>query len=218
MITSSNFSQSGAHQRRTNSGTLSFDLSNNAALIADEFAGLEKQVVKAIERALKKTGRWLRTYTMRHLSKELAIKQAALKNRFVLAYDKANKMVNLWVGLLAIAAENLGSVRQNAAGTRAGSHQFNGAFYTKIYGDDERVYIRASRNRVVQHDVVSQNRKPASYRPIRDPDLMGRFPVQAVGISIEDEASQILLRMEQQVNKRFGEILKQELNYAINLE
>lgn len=218
MITSSNFSQSGAHQRRTNSGTLSFDLSNDAALIADEFAGMEKQVAKAIERALKKTGRWLRTHTMRHLSKELAIKQATLKNRFILAYDKDKKTVNLWVGLLAIAAEGLGGVRQNAAGTKAGSRQFDGAFYTKIYGDDERVYIRASRNRVMQHDVVRQNRKPASYRPIRNPNLIGRFPVQAVGISIEDEASQILLRLEQQVNKRFGEILKQELNYAINLE
>lgn len=70
----------------------------------------------------------------------------------------------------------------------------------------------------MQHDVVRQNRKSASYRPIRDPDLIGRFPVQAVGVSIEDEASQILLRLEQQVNKRFGEILKQELNYAINIE
>ncbi|NGZ17557.1 hypothetical protein G6Z94_09390 [Vibrio aestuarianus] len=218
MITSSNFSQSGAHQRRTNSGTLSFDLSNDAALIADEFAGMEKQVAKAIERALKKTGRWLRTHTMRHLSKEMAIKQASLKNRFILAYDKDKKTVNLWVGLLAIAAEDLGGVRQNAAGTKAGSHQFDGAFYTRIYGDYERVYIRARRNRVMQHDVVRQNRKPASYRPIRNPNLIGRFPVQAVGISIEDEASQILLRLEQQVNKRFGEILKQELNYAINLE
>ncbi|HBC3581856.1 TPA: hypothetical protein KDZ67_002924 [Vibrio parahaemolyticus] len=218
MITSSNFTQSGAHQRRTNSGVLSFDLSNDAALIADEFAGMEKQVAKAIERALKKTGRWLRTYTLRRLSKELGIKQAALKNRFILAYDKEKKTVNLWVGLLAISAENLGGVRQNAAGTKAGSHQFDGAFYTKIYGDDERVYIRASRNRVMQHDVVHQSRKPAPYRPIRDPDLIGRFPVQAVGISIEDEASQILLRLEQQVNKRFGEILKQELNYAINVE
>lgn len=82
MITSSNFTQSGAHQRRTNSGVLSFDLSNDAALIADEFAGMEKQVAKAIERALKKTGRWLRTYTLRHLSKELGIKQAALKKSF----------------------------------------------------------------------------------------------------------------------------------------
>ncbi|MBE5148027.1 hypothetical protein HJ042_07860 [Vibrio parahaemolyticus] len=218
MITSSNFTQSGAHQRRTNSGVLSFDLSNDAALIADEFAGMEKQVAKAIERALKKTGRWLRTYTLRRLSKALGIKQAALKNRFILAYDKEKKTVNLWVGLLAISAENLGGVRQNAAGTKAGSHQFDGAFYTKIYGDDERVYIRASRNRVMQHDVVRQSRKPAPYRPIRDPDLVGRFPVQAVGISIEDEASQILLRLEQQVNKRFGEILKQELNYAINVE
>lgn len=178
---------------------------------------MEKEVAKAIERALKKTGRWLRTYTLRNLSKELSIKQAALKNRFILAYDKNKKTVNLWVGLLAISAENLGSVRQNAAGTKAGSHQFDGAFYTRIYGD-ERVYIRASRNRVMQHDVVRQNRKSASYRPIRDPDLIGRFPVQAVGISIEDEASQILLRLEQQVNKRFGEILKQELNYAINVE
>ena len=218
MITSSNFNQKGAHQRRTSSGVLSFDLSNDAALIVDMFSGMEKQVAKAIERALKKTGKWLRTHTMRHLSKELSIKQSALKNRFVLSYEKDKKTVNLWVGLLAIAAENLGSVRQNATGTKAGSHQFDGAFYTGIYGDEDRVYIRASRNRVMQHDVVRQNRKAAPYRPIRDPKLIGRFPVQAVGISIEDDASQILLRLEQQVNKRFGEILKQELNYAINVE
>lgn len=218
MITSSNFSQSNAHQRRTNAGVLSFDLSNEADLLADEFAGMEKQVAKAIERALKKTGRWLRTHTLRFLSKEVSIKQAALKNRFILDYDKNTKTVNLWIGLLAIAADTLGSVSQNAEGAKAGAYQFDGAFYQKVYGDDKRVYIRASRNRVMQHDVVRQNRKLPSYRPVRDPRLIGRFPVQAVGVAIEDQASQIVLRLEQQVNKRFGEILKQELNYAINVE
>lgn len=199
-------------------GFLHFDLSNDIALLTAQFEHLEKEVAKAINRALKKVGRWLRTHAVKQLSKQLGIKQSSLRKRFVLSYDPKTKIVNLWVGLLAIAAEDLGSVRQNSAGTKAGKHQFDGAFYKTVYGSDERVYIRASRNRIMHHDVVRKNRKAGKYRPISDPELKGRFPLQVVAISIEDEASQVLLILEKQVNRRFSEILKQELNYAINVE
>ncbi|MGI2933244.1 hypothetical protein [Vibrio fluvialis] len=217
MITSSNFSQTRS-QRRTNSGVLSFDLSNEAALLSEEFAGLETQVARAVDRALKKTGRWLQTQTKRHLGKTLGIRQAALNRRFILDYDPSTQTVSLWIGLLAIDATQLGAVSQNAAGTRAGRRQFDGAFYRRVYGDTPSVYIRAQRNRVMQHDVVRQNRAPAAYRPVRDPKLVGRFPLQVVGVAIEDETTRFLITLERQANRRFGELLKQELNYAINIE
>lgn len=218
MKTSTNFTQSGAHQRRTQAGVLSFDVDDTIEELTRDLDGFEKQVELAVRRALKKIGKWLRTHTMRQLGKEMGIKQASIKNRFILSYDKKTNTVSLWVGLLAIAAEDLGNASQNAAGVRVGKRQYDGAFFTSIYDEERYVYIRARRNRVMQHDVVRQDRKAAKYRAIRDPQLKGRFPVQRVGVAIQEQAHRIILILERQINRRFGELLKQELNYAINIE
>lgn len=218
-LSSPNFSQVGVQARRTQSGVFTFDLQQEIGDLTRHIQGMEKQVEKAVQRALRKTIRWVRTHSIKELGKELNIKQAAIKNRFRLETSTKKNEVKLWVGLLAVAAHDLGKVQQTAAGVRVGRHRFDGAFYKRIYESSESVYIRASRNKVFRHDAVRLNMKHNSnYDHSFMAENSGRFPVQVVGISIVDEAEKVLAKFENRVNTQFIKILNQELNYALNIE
>ncbi|EOD9110310.1 hypothetical protein [Vibrio parahaemolyticus] len=217
-ISSSNWAQSGVHERRTNAGTLTLNFDDATADLTADLNDVADKVAKAVNRAVKKTARWLRTHSMRDLSKELNIKQAPLKNRFIVATDpKKPGEAKIWIGLLAIAAHDIGRATQNQSGVRVGKHQFDGSFYRAVYGSEEKVYIRARRNRIMQHDVVRENRR-RNYRPLSNPKLKGRFPVQVVGIDIQEPADRVIQRYEARVNQRYREILEHELKFAIELE
>ena len=49
-------------------------------------------------------------------------------------------------------------------------------------------------------------------------DNSGRFPVQVVGVDVNEVAMPILERYSDRVSSRFKEILQQELNYVLNVE
>lgn len=184
--------------------------------------GMQTAISKAVSRAIKKLERWLRTHSMREIGKALKIAQKPLKNRFKFSeVERGGKTVfKMWVGLLSLAAHEVGKASQNAAGVRVRGRQFDSAFISKIYDSDERVYIRASRNKQLGHATYG-GRDNQRYRPKTAAFLAqygDRFPVQAIGIDIESVARPILERYEQRLNARFREILDQELNYALNIE
>lgn len=178
---------------------------------------LDSAVQRAVKRSVKKAATWLKTHSIRAIASELKIKQSALKSRFVINSDPKTGEVSIWIGLLAISAHQIGKATQNAAGVRVGRRQYDGAFYQAVYGDEEKVYIRARRNEVMHHDVVRQRRR-TRYRALNDPELKGRFPVQTIGVEIEHTADEVVRKYESLVNKRYQEILEHELNYAINRE
>ena len=216
-ISSSNYLQSGVHDRRTNAGTLTLNFSDTTSDLTAELYHVSDKVAKAVNRAVKKTARWLRTHSMRDLSKELNIKQAPLKSRFIVGTDpKKPSEAKIWIGLLAIGAHDIGRASQNQAGVRVANRQYDGAFYQAVYGSEKKVYIRARRNRIMQHDVVREQRR-RKYRAINQ-NLKGRFPVQVVGVEIKDVADRVIQRYEARVNKRYREILEHELKFAIDLE
>lgn len=216
-ISLNNFTQD-AQDRRKNQGVLSLDFAAETNDLTAHLKDVEIKVGRAVNRAVRKTAAWLRTHAMRELAQELNIKQAPLKRRFVVGSDpKSPGKAKIWVGLLAIAAHDLGKAKQNASGVSVAGRQFDGAFYRPVYGSEPQSYIRASRNRVMQHDVVRENRR-RDYRSLRDPKLKGRFPLQVVGIAIQQPAEIILQRYEGRVNQRYREILDRELRYAIDIE
>lgn len=185
-------------------------------------AGLEKKVAKAVHRALSKVIRWLRTHSMREIGKALNLPQKPLKNRFkVSKVQRSGETVfKVWVGLLTLAAHEVGVARQNAAGVKVRGRQFDSAFIQKIYGSEEKVYIRASRNKQLSH-VTHGGRPGQKYRPKSAAVLAefgDRFPVQTIGIDIESVARPILERYETRLNSRFKELLDQELNYVLSHE
>ena len=217
-ISSSNFHQSGVRDRRINSGTLTFNFDGATQELTAELRNVNIKVNTAVNRAVKKTAQWLRTHSIRELGKELGIKQAPLKSRFVVGTNpKQPGEAKVWIGLLAIGAHLTGNVSQNQAGAKAAKRQYDGAFYKSVHGSDEKVYIRASRNRVMQHDVVRENRR-RKYRSLQDPKLKGRFPLHVVGVNIEEPADRIIQRFEARINQRYRELLTHELKYVLSIE
>lgn len=197
-------------------------LSSVGEHLGSEFELLGAKVESVIKRALKKLSKWLRTHSVREIGKNLKITQKALKKRFFITFNDKGDMpyINIWFGLLNVSAHEAGKPNQNRSGTRVKSYQFDGAFIQKIYGGDQKVYIRASRNREFNHATVAQrpgrvNRYPDRKFLAKNSD---RFPVQVVGIKIEDEARKILERYESRINSRYEKILEQELNFALNIE
>ena len=194
------------HRRRLLTGYLNLDLSVETSSAVGVLDQLDERVAKAITRATRKAAKWLVTHSVREMAKELGIKQAPLKSRFRVDFDGNN-------------VHYLGNPSQNLSGVKVGKKQYDGAFYKAVYGNEEKVYIRAKRNAVLNHSVVRERRK--SY-PHWDHGFMtdnaGRFPVQVIGLPIEEVGEEILGRYEQRLNKRYREILDQELRYALEIE
>lgn len=176
------------------------------------------QVEKAGERAIRKTIRWLKARIAREVGAALRVPQKALKPRLTTSVvgkgrDRAHI---LWFGSLPLAAEQAGKARQTKRGTTTGKHRFDGAFVAKIYNPEQNVWIRTRRNATAGHFTLGKARKPGAGRVPRE--LAGRFPVQRVGIELDDLVGDIFRRYQKRAEARFGELIEQELNYAVNHE
>ncbi|WP_036230130.1 hypothetical protein [Marinobacterium jannaschii] len=210
------------HHRNRSGIDISVDIGEINQQLTVGLQDLRAQVEKAIGRAITKVGRWLRTHSVREIGRVLQIKQSVLRRRFRFheTGKGSAKQLSIWVGLLTVAAHDAGRAVQNAAGVAVRGRQFDSAFIQRIYSSDERVFIRASRNRKLQH-ATAGGRDSWKYRP-KSPSFLAqygdRFPVQVVGVEIESVARPILERYEQRVNARYREILEQELEYAIKHE
>jgi len=202
-----------------NEYSMELQLSAVSADLQRDMQALEDRVGKVVNRAVKKLTQWLRTHSVREISQEIGITQNALKKRFIIERVTVNgqERVRIWVGLMNVAVHDLGKVTQAKAGAKVGGAVYEGAFLKKIYGSQEKVYVRTARNRSAGHATVADrpgrvNKNPD--RPFLDKSG-GRFPVQVVGEEIEDVSRKILERYELRLNARFQTILKQELNYAL---
>ena len=112
-----------------------------------QIAATPAQLEKAVQRAIKKTLRWLQTRISRDIAKELGVPQKAIKHRLTLSQTGkgTNGIHILWLGTAPLAAEMAGKPRQTKSGVTVGKRKFPGAFYRDIYGDGPKVWIRASR-------------------------------------------------------------------------
>ena len=195
--------------------------------LTQDLQGLESKVAIAVKRAIKKVGTWLRTHSVREIGKALKIKQSIIRNRYHFKQrGKGNtEKLDIWVGLLAVAAHHAGKGVQGRTGTRIAGRQYKSAFIAKIYGSEERVFIRSAANKREGHFTLGDKAQKEKRR-LRDArsarhlpaGLKGRFPVEVIGIDISEVGLEVLERYEKRLNKRYGEILQQELNYALNIE
>ncbi|HAS3046039.1 TPA: hypothetical protein I6Y62_004319 [Vibrio parahaemolyticus] len=177
-----------------------------------------EQLNKATTRAIKKTLRWAGSVVARELGQSLGVAQKGLKPRIVVTTvgSGADQVHILWVGVLPLAAEKAGKPRQTRRGVSVRGRRFDSAFVADIYNGEPNVWVRAAKNREHNHTTLSRRRKAATSSP--DPKLRGRFPVQRVGIAVEDPAIEIFNRLQRRVEERFKTVLNQELNYAVNHE
>lgn len=214
----------GTHRARKGDAEYVVDIGRINADLTNHLLDLEDKVGKAVSRAIKRTAQWLRTHSVREISKELNIKQAPVRRRFRFRDTGKgfNRQMNIWVGLLAIAAHDAGKAVNAGRGAKVRGRQFDGAFVKRIYGSEEKMYIRASENRKRGHATVTERGRDYSRYSRTKPawfeaEYGDRFPVQVVGIDIKDISLNVLERYEKRLNAVYRDNLERELNYELNV-
>lgn len=148
-------------------------------------------VERAVNRALRKTGRWLRTQLARAVAQDARIPVSRFRRmRVSLRFRNADWQASLWLGTNPLAAHKLGKVRwtRRMRGARVGRRQFPGAFAWGPNPDRPRVFKRRSSS---------------------------RLPIKVVTVSIDEAAQENARRLERRAMQRFRTVLRQELRYEL---
>lgn len=129
---------------------IQIDADDLQRVIAD-IQATESQAQKALRSTLGKMAAWVRTRSVRGLSKELQIKQAEIRRRLKtlrLTQTTSGAEVSVWYGLDPIGLIYLGA-RQTGKGVKAGGGRFvQSAFISKAKGSSEVVFKREGRARL----------------------------------------------------------------------
>lgn len=151
----------------------------------------DTEVRQALRSTLGKMARWMRTQSARGLSKELDLKQKAVRKRlksFRARIKGKHIEVKIWYGLDPIDYMDL-SPRQTLAGVSAGRRRVPGAFIANARGGTRKVFKRKGSGRLpIEKQVVE----------ISD----------QAGVWIEDE-----MLGSQQFDERFLTIFERELEW-----
>lgn len=164
------------------------DVSGQLAGVGCLLGVLDKQLNNAVDRALRKTAKWLSVHSLREIGQELQIKQQAIKPRFKVYPQIRGKEVKLWVGLFPIAVHHLGASRQTADGVNVGKRRFQSAFLASAGNGPEMVWRRRGSE---------------------------RLPVERVMEDIAGPVESILRRFERRAVARFAEIFEQEVRFEL---
>lgn len=196
---------------------IKFNFAKELQRVSAKITATPKQLEKAGQRAIKKTMRWMYTRAAREISQATGIAQKALKPRFSLkTVGKGSEAVTiLWLGISPVLAEKAGRPRQTRAGVSVKKERYEGAFVSDLYGYNDAVWIRASRNNGRYTTTAKRRKANPNSLPAH---LRGRFPVQHVAVDIADTASQAFKRLEARVPDEFRKKLDQEINYVVNHE
>lgn len=155
----------------------------------DLIEATRKQLETAVGRALRKTGAWLRTHSVRELGRELGITQAPLRQRFQLYPRIRDGEVKVWVGLRPLSVHYLGTPRQTPTGVRVKRRDYEGAFIEPMRTRYPLVWQRKGRE---------------------------RLPIERVTEELGDVAVTVVERWERRVERRFVEIFEQEARYVLS--
>lgn len=173
------------------------------ALIA-QFKGQERKVGKAIDRAIRKTIRWMRKALIKLVAAEAKIPQKSIRLRVKDTVNQKDKYGSVWLGLNPVSAHYVGRPRETPRGVNVGRrHRFESAFFQRVFrGNEKKVYRRVFRG------------AGSSQRGKGD----GRFPVELMTIPIDDIGEESAKKIQREAKVRFVRTLTQELNYALNVE
>ena len=164
----------------------------------------QPQILKAVDRALRKLTAWIERHSKRELGKVLKVPARVLSVRFFRSFllQGSKREVHVWFGLNPIRYSQIGSLRQTSKGVRVGKHFLQGAFVAQMKSGHRGVFLR---------DRSSRHEK-------RPDGQWTELPINEQMLEIEEEASRTLERFYQRAESRFKELLRQELNYVIHHE
>ena len=205
-------------ERRVMTASLPYhiNLGSVAYQVKKQLKLLDRVVDVALTRAILKTSRWLAYHSAKELKVALNLKNMKrIRDRIKIFANNNQGQTSIWFGLSPIEVEAAGKPRQNKNGVSVGGRQYDGAFFATVYGNTPFVYIRASRNQREKHTTYRRHNKHINPNSIRDDELKGRFPLQRIGLEIEEPATYILESFERRTNERFLVIFDQELNFEL---
>lgn len=194
---------------------LKLDLGDDLAELEDQLLASVPQINRAVDRALRKTSRWLETYSKRELGIALQVPQRVFKTRFFRTFSTKDgkREVNVWFGLDSMRSIDLGRARQTNLGVKVGKQFFVGTFLATMQSGHTGIFRRSNvRNRESSSDERNENRQK------RSDGQWTELPIEEVGFPIEQIAKPILERYYVRAEARFKQLLKQEINFVLNVE
>lgn len=152
----------------------------------------ENAVRAAWRRALKKTGKWVKTYVAKGVSREVKIPQKVLRER--LYFFLRSKMMEgkVWLGANPIEAHRIGTPRQTRRGVTVGRLRFDGA------------WIYRSKH--------SSSKDGKVFRRVG----AARAPFEMVRYEWDEVGQRVFQEVAGRAEERMMLILEQELNYEIH--
>lgn len=170
---------------------------------------------KAVRRALRKTAQWYFRQIMRDIQQATGVNQKALRPRARITVLEKSLYANVWFGLDPMEAQKVGRARQTRAGVTVGrGHRFESAFLAAAdFGNSGKAVQKVWRRKVRGKGSTAESR-----RMLRNEELAGRFPLELMKVPVYEAAAAIFARHRNGARARYQQILKQELNYALNVE
>lgn len=168
--------------------------------ILRRFAATEGQVKRASSRSIKKVTGWAGSQVARGIAAEDAVPLRALTSgagrtgrmhkRVWVRKPKGNGTSgSVWLGHNPVKAAYLGRLSQQKLGAKAGRHFFLGGFIATMRSGHRSVFMR---------------------------DTRARLPITEETLELES-AQRVVDRVSGQVPQRLTTMLRQELNYEVNV-
>jgi len=163
--------------------------------VAASFGRMPKAVDRAMARALGRLATWIKRAALRAASQASGVPQKFFARAFRYHVDVTDEGLSVWIGTESIEQHRLGKVvwSRSMKGARVGRRSFPGAW---SWGP-------GSKTGPAIMERVGSARLPIAQVPREEihPAVLGA-----------------MTRIEAQARARFDVLLKQQLNYAINVE
>ena len=175
---------------------------------------LSGPVQLACKRALRKLLIWLRRQVLQQVARESGVKQKTLQQYQRVHVQLQGLEGRLWLGLNPLPLHEAGRIswRPASRGASVAGTTYEGAFYRAVYGTTRKVWIRSARNRQLGHATYHE---PKRYRAFSGDVDQGRFPVELLGMALNDAEDALDSRLHRQAQQRFSTLLTQELNFVL---
>lgn len=128
---------------------------NEVDNIIAAFEATKIQVETALMRALNKTALWLKSQSVKEISKEKALKQKLIRERLhVIKSNRKQLVARVIASLHGVKAHQIGNMRQTKTGAKAGKRHFKGAFVATMPTGHTGIYKRKGRKKLPIREVV----------------------------------------------------------------
>ncbi|MBV0900043.1 MAG: phage tail protein [Wolbachia endosymbiont of Fragariocoptes setiger] len=157
------------------------------------YIGRQKQKIKlAVIKALNKTALWLKSQAAKEISEEKRIKLNLIRKRLRIFKAKTRRLdVLIRANLYDIRASAIGKIQKTRKGTKAGKHQFMGAFMATM---------------------------PRGYRGVFKREGKTSLPIEEIKLPLKPEGSRIMKDLvNYEVEKVFEKFLQRELDYILKI-